>query len=269
MVSSVYVAALQLPSIGMNTTKLYHYIRIAHKRGVKVLLLSEYLLNSFFTSLVDTPPTMIRELSEHQMRILRELAATYEMTIVAPLVTVRGGRPYKQVVRISPRSVGYYQQQILIEYPHWNEARYFANPVQPLHEPMTFRAGNVRFGVLGGFELHFDALWEWIWSKRIDCVLLPTASTFESQRRWRELIAMRAFTHNVYVLRANRIGESQDGDFVWRFYGDSLIANPNGEIENSLGDTEELMVARIDRAVVLEARREWKFKEAIERRGAR
>ncbi len=260
------VGVLQLPSIGMSTTKLYHYIRIAHKRGVKVLLLGEYLLNTFFKELQDTPVSMLRELSEHQLRILRELAQTYDMTFVAPLVTVRGGRPYKSVAKVSARSTAYYQQQILIDYPHWNETRFFANPVEALHDPMTFRVDGVRFGILGGFELHFDRLWENIWEKRIDCILLPTASTFESHRRWRELIRSRAFTHNVYILRANRIGEIPDGKHTWRFYGDSLLANPDGEVECFLGDTEELMICEIDRAQVTESRRSWKFKEAVEKR---
>ena len=260
------LGVLQLPSVGMSTTKLYHYIRIAHKRGVKVLLLGEYLLNSFFKELQQTPVSMLRELSEHQLGILRELSATYDMIFVAPLVTVRGGKPYKSIVKISPRSTAYYQQQVLIDYPHWNEAAFFANPVEPLREPMTFRVGNVRFGILGGYELHFDALWRHIGDRRIDCVLLPTASTFESQQRWRELVKMRAFTHNCYVLRANRIGELKEGRYTWRFYGDSLLVNPDGEIESTLGDTEELMVVHIDHAHVMESRRGWKFKEAMDKR---
>lgn len=260
------VGALQLPSVGMSTTKLYHYVRIAHKRGVKVLLLGEYLLNSFFSELRHTPVSMLRELAEHQLTILRDLAAGYDMTFVAPLVTVKGSRPYKSIAKISPRSTAYYQQQILIEYAHWNEAAFYANPVEPLREPLTFKVDDVRFGMLGGYELHFDALWGSIWDKRIDCILLPTASTFDSQERWRELIKMRAFTHNCFVLRANRIGENEHEGHLWRFYGDSLLATPDGEIRNTLGDTEELMVVSIDHAQVLEARRGWKFKEAMEKR---
>lgn len=262
------VAVLQLPSIGMSTTKLYHYIRIAHKRGVKLLLLGEYLLNSFFKELVTTPLSMLKELSGHQLGILRELAQTYDMTIVAPMVVVKSGLPYKVVARISPRSVGYYHQQLLIEYPHWNEAKFFANAQETLQPPMVFRIGDIRFGVMGGFELHFDVMWQAVWERQIDCMLLPTASTFESHQRWRELIRMRAFTRNCYILRANRIGEYAEAKHRWRFYGDSLLVNPDGEIENMLGENEELMVVELDHRRVLESRRSWKFKEAVEKRHA-
>lgn len=262
------VGVLQLPSIGMSTTKLYHYVRIAHKRRVRLLLFGEYLFNSFFMELAGTPVSMLREQLRHQLTVLRELAKTYDMTFVAPVVMVKNGARYKVIARVSPRSVGYYQQQLLIDYPHWNEARFFANETGPLNPPMVFRVGDVRFGVMGGYELHFDAMWQAVWERQIDCMLLPTASTFESQLRWRELIKMRAFTHNCYVLRANRIGEYGGKGKQWRFYGDSLLANPDGEIESSLGDSEELLVVQIEHKRVLESRRGWKFKEAMEKRHA-
>ena len=44
-------AVLQLSAQGLSSTKLYNYIRIAHKQGIKVLLLGEYILNPFFKEL--------------------------------------------------------------------------------------------------------------------------------------------------------------------------------------------------------------------------
>ncbi len=261
------IAALQLASIGMSTTKLYHYIRIAHKKGVKLLLLSEYMLNSFFKELESTPISMIDKLSTHQISTLKQLSLKYDMSIVAPLVVVRDSKPYKMVVKISPRSIHYYQQQVLIDYSHWSEQRYFANPSEPLRSMPTFRLDGICFGILSGFELHFDQLWRDVHTKRIDCVLLPTASTFESDKRWRSLISSRSFTHNCYILRANRIGRSSQGEHEWKFYGDSLLCNPDGTIEEHLDDSEQILVCDIEHSTVVEARKRWKFKEIVQRRG--
>ncbi len=259
-------AVLQLPSIGMSTTKLYHFVRIAHKNGVRLILLGEYLFNSFFKEIETTPIPMLREQSEHHLRILRDLSAQYGITFVAPLVVVRKGLPYKSIVKVSPASTAYYDQQLLINYAHWNEEKFFANPVAPLRAPMTFRIDGIRFAVMGGFELHFDPLWEEVMRKNVDCVLLPTISTFESHQRWRDLIRSRAFTHHSYILRANRVGEYRDGDYRWKFYGDSLLMNPQGELEMMLGDTEELMIVDLHHTEVLRARRDWGFKDALGRR---
>jgi predicted amidohydrolase len=259
-------AVLQLPSIGMSTTKLYHFIRIAHKRDVKLLLLGEYLLNSFFKELEHTSLRMIKEQSRRHIDVLKEMAQTHDMTIVTPIVLVKKGEPYKAIVKIAPHSIAYYYQQILINYSHWNEERFFANPIEPLKAPMVFTYEGVKFAVMGGFELHFDELWADVSAKNVDCVLLPTVSTFESHQRWRNLISSRAFTHNCYILRANRIGEFQEKEGTWRFYGDSLLATPNGDVVTTLGDTEELMIVDIDHAEVVAERRGWGFKEALNKR---
>ena len=259
-------AVLQLNSQGMSSTKLYNYVRAAHKKNVKVLLLGEYVLNPFFNELKTMSISMIKEQANHQIKILKELSSTYDMTIVAPLVIVNKKEIYKTTAKFSPSSTSYYNQQILINYPHWNEEKFFANEVATLQLPMTFKVDGFKFAVMNGFELHFDELFSLLSTKNVDCVLAPSVSTFESFERWKALIAARAFTHNCYVLRANRIGEYQDKEFSWKFYGDSILASPNGEIVERLGNSEELMIVDMSHTEVILARRAWGFKEAIRKR---
>ena len=260
------VAVLQLNAQGMSSTKLYNYVRIAHTKGVKVLLLGEYILNPFFKELEKLSVSMIKEQAEHQSKILKELSSTYKITIVASLVIVRKQKVYKTVAKFAPSSTSYYQQQLLINYAHWNEEKFFANEIKPLKSPLIFKVEGFKFAVISGFELHFDELWSQISNKNVDAVLLPSVSTFDSYERWKSLILSRAFTHNCFVLRANRIGEYQDKEFIWKFYGDSILASPNGELLTHLGNKEELMIADMDHDEVLHARRNWGFKEMINRR---
>lgn len=261
-------AVLQLSAQGMSSTKLYNYIRIANKNGVKVLLLGEYILNPFFNELKTLSIVMIKEQAEHQIKVLKELASSYHMTIVAPLVIVKRQKVYKTIVKFSPNSTAYYQQQLLINYPHWNEEKYFANETKALKAPLTFKIDNFKFAIMSGFELHFDALWSHISEKNVDCVLLPSVSTFDSFERWKMLLLSRAFTHNCFVLRANRIGEYQDKDFTWQFYGDSVLASPCGEVLSHLANKEELMIVDMSHAEVVHARRTWGFNEMINKRSA-
>ena len=121
----------------------------------------------------------------------------------------------------------------------------------------------IKFAYMGGFELHFDYFWEEIAQKRVDAVILPTASTFDSRHRWRELIKSRAVLNHCYVLRANRIGEYEAKEIHWHFYGESFLADPFGEIEESLGEREELLIATIDKAAVKEARKTWGFRNLV------
>lgn len=260
-------AVLQLNSQGMSSTKLYNYVRVASKKNVKVLLLGEYVLNPFFHELRSMEFHMIKEQSDHQIKVLKELASTYQLTIVAPLIVVKKKQVYKTVAKFAPSSTAYYQQQILINYNHWNEEKFFANDIKALQSPLTFKVDGFKFAILSGFELHFDSFFEMIDNKNIDCILVPSVATFESYERWKMLIASRAFIHNCYVLRANRIGEYQDKELSWKFYGDSVLASPNGEILNHLGNTEELMIVDMSHTDVIHARKTWGFKETIKKRG--
>jgi len=261
-------AVLQLSAQGLSSTKLYNYIRVAHKQDIKVLLLGEYVLNPFFKELESMTLSMIKEQALTQIKILKELSTTYNITIVAPLIIVKKKEVYKTIAKFAPSSTSYYQQQLLINYSHWNEEKFFANDIKQIQAPMIFRVDGFKFGVISGFELHFDELWSKLSQKNIDCVLIPSVSTFESYERWKALILTRAFTHNCYVLRANRIGEYQDKEFTWKFYGDSVLASPNGELLEHLGNKEELMIVDMSHTDVVSARRAWGFKEAINKRNS-
>ncbi|MDA3907556.1 MAG: carbon-nitrogen hydrolase family protein [Sulfurimonas sp.] len=259
-------AVLQLSAQGMSSTKLYNYIRIANSKGVKVLLLGEYILNPFFKELESLSVSMIKEQAEHQSKVLRELSSTYNMTIIAPLVIVKKQQVYKTIAKFAPSSTAYYQQQLLINYSHWNEEKFFANEVKAIESPMVFKVDGFKFALMSGFELHFDEIFAGLSSKNIDCILLPSVSTFDSYERWKSLILSRAFAHNCYILRANRIGSYTDKDFDWKFYGDSLLASPNGELLNHLGNKEELMIVDMSHTDVTSSRRSWGFKETIRKR---
>ena len=95
---------------------------------------------------------------------------------------------------------------------------------------------------------------------------MPSVATFDSYERWKALILSRAFTQNCYILRANRIGEYQDKNISWQFYGDSILASPNGELLQHLGNSEELMIVDMNHTDVVQARRAWGFKEALKKR---
>jgi len=260
------VAVLQLNSQGMSSTKLFNYVRIAQKQSVKVLVLGEYILNPFFKELQTMSISMIKEQAQHQSKILKELSSTYNITIIAPLVIVKKKKIYKTIVKFSPSSTSYYQQQILINYAHWNEEKFFDNKIKPLESPLVFKINGFKFALMSGFELHFDELFAKLDNKNVDCIILPSVSTFDSFNRWKNLINTRAFTHNCYILRANRIGEYKDKDGMWEFYGDSLLASPNGEIIEHLGNREELMIVDMNHTEVIQARKAWGFKEAINKR---
>ncbi len=259
----IVVGALQLPTLGMNATRLEFYLKNAHERGTRVMLLGEYVVNHFFKELVSMPSSMVKEQSAKHIELLKAFAVKYDMVFIVPVVTIKKKAYYKVIAKVTAKSVTYHPQQILLPYPHWNEKEFFSNPIKPLKSPLTFRVDGFRIMVMAGFELHFDAFWQYVTEKKIDIVLLPTASTFGSHNRWREIIKTKAFLHGCYILRANRLGEYRDDEVKWKFYGDTMLVNPEGEVEMMLEDKESMLVESISKKAILEHRKSWGFEKEL------
>ncbi len=260
------IGALQLPTLGMNATRLEFYLKRASERGAEVMLLGEYVLNHFFRELEGMSKNMLKEQTKKHLKMLESFSKEYNIIFIAPIVKVKRKKLYKTIAKITPKNTKFYEQQILIPYEHWDEADFFDNEVKALKKPMIFRHKGFKIAVMAGFELHFDPFWDEVRRKKVDLVLLPTASTFGSHKRWEQIIKSRAFLYGVYILRANRLGEFADKDVKWRFYGDTMLVNPEGEIEMQLEDKESMLIEPISKKVVKEHRDSWKFLYEIDRR---
>jgi nitrilase len=249
---------LQIDALAPDSARLDYLITQAKNRGSRIAVLPEYAYGRFFKELETTPLKEIKKAGAEQYANLSKLARQYNVTIIAPLVRVALGKPIKTLCRFSPDRVWRHDQQILINYQHWNEAAFFADKRADLKPPIFVYQG-FRVALLFGFELHFDLLWHKLIQARADIAIVSSVCAFESFERWRTLCKARAFTGGCYLLRANRIGSYDAPSQRWAFYGDSLYCNPFGEIENSLDDREGILVAACDRAAIKEARRAFRF----------
>ena len=63
---SVKICALQLGTLPLSDSRLDYYLDLAHKEGAKIVLLGEYVINSFFSELKTMPKSMIKEQSEQK-----------------------------------------------------------------------------------------------------------------------------------------------------------------------------------------------------------
>ncbi|PHS33802.1 MAG: carbon-nitrogen hydrolase family protein [Sulfurovum sp.] len=264
--SQLVVAALQLPTLGMNATRLEFYLKQAKQRDADVVLLGEYVLNHFFKEFETMSVAMVKAQTKNHLELLKTLALKYDIVFVAPIIISKKDGYHKTIVKITPKHTRYYEQQILLPYTHWNEKKFFSNAVKPLKDTMVFNLKGFKIMVMAGFELHFDPFWEQVTRKKVDLVLLPTASTFGSHNRWREIIKSKAFLHGCYILRANRLGEYSDDEVKWKFYGDTMLVSPEGEVEMMLEDKESMLVEVIDKSEVLEHRKAWGFEKELKQR---
>ncbi|MDE5602973.1 MAG: carbon-nitrogen hydrolase family protein [Helicobacter sp.] len=256
------VAALQLSTL-KGESEIRIYLQTALEQKVKVILFGEYLLSPFFKKFENTKKSLLIDSIQSSNGQLIKISNSYALTIVTPMFEVVGNKIYKSIAIINKGKTLFYRAQKLMPYEHWNEVKFFANTIpKNIKIPPVFSMGGLKFSILFGYELHFDEFWLQFKAHQIDCVLLPSASTFDSSLRWRSIIKMRAFLNNCYILRANRIGQYQDEitQTLWNFYGDSLLVNPNGEVMDCLGDREELLIVSLDKKYLKQIKECWQFR---------
>lgn len=257
------VAALQLSTLPLSNAKLDNYLKSCSKKGVRVVVLAEYVLNTFFKELQTMPRMMIAEQSRHKIEALSHYASLYNLIIIAPIVLVEGDKIYKAIGKFTTEGIEFVNQNFLINYEHWDEDAFFNNTKSDTISFLKFEYNGITYGAINGFDIHFDQVWIEMVKQGVEVVLVPSVSTFGSNQRWNEILKSRALLNSVYILRVNRVGMYSDDESLWKFYGETYLINPFGEIENSLNSKEELLVININKDEVNEAKNIWKFQEQL------
>ncbi len=228
-----------------------------------LVIFPEYVLTPFFLEILESEAQKINSFSLARLEQLEQLAYKYQLYMSAPLILQEQKGLVKQIALITPQDTQFYTQQKLMPYDHWNEAHFFNNP-QPdkLSAPLTFMLEGIKIAPLFGYELHFDLIWLCMQEEGVEVVLLSTASTFESFERWRAVCKARAFCNSMLVARANRIGmvRSKQSNLPWRFYGDSFIALPNGNIASSLEGDQGILHLEVHKEYLEAWAKEWGFR---------
>ncbi len=246
------IAILQTDSLPFDKARINYYLSQAKREGTRLLLLPEYVLNRFFKELESMPISFVKNQSSHQIKLLKQLSLSYNITILAPIILIKGDKKYKVIGRFFNGNVRYYYSQVFMPYHHWNEERFFSKKE---NKPLVFNIGKYRIGALFGFESHFDEFWGYFREKKVDVVAVLSVGTFNSHQRWYEMLKTRAFLNNMYVVRVNRVGNYKN----WEFYGKSFVISPEGEEILMLGGKEELGIVNISKELIKEAKKEWKF----------
>lgn len=254
---SGFVAILQLSNV-KDYGRVETYIKSLEKNTI--VLLGEYVIDDFFSDNWRFKTEFFLK-DKHKLDIFIEFSKKYGHIFIIPFIKYKSKGYYKQIAVITKDDFATYNQQRLIQYLHWNESSFFSNDITKLPKlPLTFTANNIKFGVLFGFEAHFDEFWMEFKKACVDVVLMPTASTFSSKARWQSLITTHSFTNSCYVFRANRIGthNSSDGQ-DWKFYGHSFVSLGQN-IVDSLLDEEGMLCVEIDKLALETLKKEWGFR---------
>ncbi|MBZ5559576.1 MAG: carbon-nitrogen hydrolase [Acidobacteriia bacterium] len=258
--------------LAANVARAERLVRDAAKRGAQIICLKElfnapYFCKSQQAERFDLAEPIPGPTTARMQRLAEDLA----VVLIVPLFERQGPGVYRNaaaVIDADGRLLGAYRKMHIPDDPLFNEKYYFTPGDAP-----GFRVWQTRYATIGVL-----ICWDQWYPEaaRITSLLgaqvlfYPTAIGWHPSERaewgaaqvdsWRTIQRSHAIANGLYVAAPNRVGhEDEPGTDGLDFFGRSFIADPYGRYVAEAGETEEILIARCDPAMVETARRHWPF----------
>ena len=270
--------------IAGNTARAEALVREAARRGAQIICLKELFNAPYFCKAQASDrfdlaepipgPTTIR-----LQAVARELA----VVIIVPVFERQAAGIYRNsaaVIDADGSLLGVYRKMHIPDDPLFFEKYYFTpgdarrlTPDDTKGDASGFQVWRTRYATIGVL-----ICWDQWYPEaaRITALLgaqvlfYPTAIGWHPAEReewgnaqadaWRTVQRSHAIANGVYVAAPNRIGhEDEPGTGGITFFGHSFIADPFGRYVAEAGETESILIAQCDPALIESVRRHWPF----------
>lgn len=178
---------------------------------------------------------------------LRETARDAAIHLVCGSYPEREGeRVYNTSVLIGPDGeiIGQYRKIHL--FPLMEENLHLS----PGQEIPVFETGLGKLGIMICYDIRFPELARALALRGAEILLVPAEFPYPRLDHWKCLLKARAVENQCFVVAVNRVGTSGSA----RFFGNSSIYDPWGELVAESGDTETVVTGAIDTGMVEDVR---------------
>lgn len=258
-------------------------IREAARRGAQIICLKELFNAPYFCKRLELERFDIAEpIPGPTTHAMQKLAKELEVVIVVPIYERQAAGLYRNsaaIIDADGSLLGVYRKMHIPHDPLFEEKYYFAPgdvvQVEGAHASANgFAVWKTRYATIGVL-----ICWDQWYPEgaRITSLLgaqilfYPTAIGWHPAERqnsgaaqadaWRTIQRGHAIANGVFVASPNRVGhEDEPGTQGITFFGHSFIADPFGRVIADGGfETEEILMAECDPALIEETRRNWPF----------
>jgi N-carbamoylputrescine amidase len=250
-----------------NLAKAMHRIEVAAKKGAQIVCLQELFRSRYFCQSEDHRNFKLAEtIPGPSTNALCELARRNKIVVVASLFEKRTAGIYHNtavVIDADGSISGKYRKMHIPDDPLYYEKFYFTPG--DLGFP-SFQTRYAKLAVLVCWDQWFPEAARLASLCGAQILFYPTAigwipnearTVAQNQRNAWELIQRsHAIANGVFVASVNRVG--REGKI--KFWGNSFVAGPFGEILAQAGDKrEEIVIAKCDLKKIEETRQSWPF----------
>ena len=259
------------PDLDANLEGTLGAIRLAADAGAQVICTQELFRSPYFCQSEDPNRFDLAEtIPGPTTEAVAAVAREREVAVVASLFERRSSGVYHNTAAVLDADgslLGTYRKMHIPDDPLYHEKFYFT-PGDLGFQVFDTRFG--RIGVLICWDQWYPEAARLTALKGAEILFYPTAIGWHPAERkewgadqheaWCVVQRSHAIANGVYVAAVNRTGhEKLAGDGI-QFWGSSFVADPLGRvIAESPTDREDILVARVDRSLVEEIRRNWPF----------
>ena len=253
--------------------KTVKYIEEASKSGAELIILQELHQTEYFCQTEDTKFFNYASSFKDDILFWGDIARENSVVLVTSLFEERTAGVYHNtaVVFDSDGSLrGKYRKMHIPDDPAFYEKFYFTEGDLGF-EPIDTSIG--RLGVLICWDQWFPEASRVMALKGAEIIIYPTAiGWFDSDTQsekdrqldsWITIQRSHAIANGIFVASCNRVGFEKDSSGVGegiRFWGNSFVCDPQGEIISKANSTDEVILyAEIDKNRVKEVRDIWPF----------
>ena len=245
-------------------------IKIAAKKGAKVICLPELFLTKYFCQVENHKNFNLAEkIPGPSSHLFSLLAKELKIILIISLFEKKTSGLYHNssiVINEKGKLLGKYRKMHIPDDPQFYEKFYFAPGDLGFK---SFKTSKGNLGTLICWDQWFPEAARLTALKGAEIIFYPTAIGWHPKEKrkfgksqlesWLSIQRSHAIANGIYVAAVNRVGIEKQGNKKIEFWGNSVIFDPSGNVVKKANLKENILICEIDFKKVETSRQHWPF----------
>ena len=245
-------------------------IKIAAKKGAKVICLPELFLTKYFCQVENHKNFNLAEkIPGPNSYLFSLLAKELKIILIISLFEKKTSGLYHNssiVINEKGKILGKYRKMHIPDDPQFYEKFYFTPGDLGFK---SFKTSKGNLGTLICWDQWFPEAARLTALKGAEIIFYPTAIGWHPKEKkkfgksqlnsWLSIQRSHAIANGVYVAAINRVGTEKQGNKKIEFWGNSVMFDPSGNIVKKANLKENILICEIDFKKVETSRQHWPF----------
>ena len=253
-----------------NTAISINKIKMAAKRGAKVICMPELFLTKYFCQIERHQNFNFAEkIPGPSSDIFSSLAKKLKVVLIISLFEKKTSGLYHNssiVINEKGKILGKYRKMHIPDDPQYYEKFYFTPGDLGFK---SFKTSRGNLGTLICWDQWFPEAARLTALKGAEIIFFPTAIGWHPKEKkkfgksqldsWLSVQRSHAIANGIFVAAINRTGTEKQGNKKIEFWGNSVVFDPSGNVVKKANLKENILICEIDFKKVETTRRHWPF----------